>query len=121
MRRTSGHRLEPPMPSRSASLNPALQTSLARFRNSTWCASCSSVMSNQPSHLASSSPVQSEESRSHRRRILPPDCQSPMAVLTAVATASGREDLNRLTQFFLLSECSSPPHSAAYGRHRQTV
>ena len=121
MRRTSGHKLDPPMPSRRMSLNPALHTSLARFRNSTGWAICSSVMSNQPSQLASSSPVHSAASRCQRRCILLPDCQSPMAAFTAAARVSGSEVFRRLKRFFLLAACFSRPQPTACGTHPQTA
>src|SRR5437660_1580577 len=67
MRRTSGHRLEPPMPSKSASLNRAFFTSPATCFRTSMCAICSSVMVSQPSQLLSSVPLQSEASFCQRR------------------------------------------------------
>src|SRR5229473_2568296 len=60
MRRTSGQRLEPPMPSKSACLKRAFFTSAAICFKTSICASCSSVIVSQPSQLPSSAPVQSE-------------------------------------------------------------
>ena len=121
LRRTSGQRLEPPMPSKSASLKPALVISWLRFLSSAECASCSSTISSQPSHSASSLPVHSVASRDQRRCILPPDCHSPMAVFTAAARDSGSEDFSRLKQSFLFAECFFPPLPATCGMHRQIV
>src|SRR5258708_34590896 len=120
MRRTSGHKLEPPMPRRRTSLKPALQTSLARFRNSIGWAICSSVISNQPSHLASSSLVQSDASRCQSRCILPPLCHSAPVVFTAAASVSGSEDFKRLTRFVLFPPCFSHPRPEVCGNHLQT-
>src|SRR5579871_133858 len=51
------------------------------------------MMSSQPSHFDSSSPVHSVASRCHRRFIFPPDCHSLILEFTAEASGSGREHL----------------------------
>src|SRR5450755_4174178 len=65
MRKTSGHRLEPPMPRSSACLNPACLISAAISCKAEMCASCSAVIPSQASHLPSSVPLQSEASHCH--------------------------------------------------------
>ena len=66
-RSTSGHRLEPPMPRSSACLNSGfLDVRGDVLADAEMCASCSSVMPSQPSHLLSSVPVQSEASFCHK-------------------------------------------------------
>src|ERR1035441_1608001 len=65
--RTSGQRLEPPIPSSKLSETPAFLTSFAKLTNVAALASCSSTMPSHPSHLDSSSLVQSAESPFQRR------------------------------------------------------
>ncbi len=103
MRRTSGHKLDPPMPSRRISLKPALQTSLARPRNWMGCAIWSSIMSSHPSQLASSSPVQSVASRCQRRCIFPPAFQSAMLVFTDAARLVWQRSFQAAQAVFPLS------------------
>ncbi len=55
---TSGQRLDPPIPSKRACLNPALMASAAASARSWRCAAWSSATCSQPSHLSSSSLVQ---------------------------------------------------------------
>src|SRR5579862_2478651 len=60
--RTSGQRLDPPMPSKRTSVNPACLISSARRWKLPTLAICCAVISSQPSHDASSVLVQSEAS-----------------------------------------------------------
>src|SRR5215472_18010279 len=99
MRRTSGQRLDPPMPNSRMSSKPRICTSLANFTKASCCASCSSTMSSHPSHFASSSPVHRLASRSHNRFIFPPDCHSAIVDFTLAASDSGREVFILLTVF----------------------
>src|SRR5205814_3088917 len=73
---TSGHKLDPPMPSTSTSRNPSFLISSATPRSFCSCPISSSVMLSQPNQLASSVPVHSDASRCHKRRTLPPARQS---------------------------------------------
>src|SRR3984893_1837834 len=57
MRKTSGHRLEPPMPSKRACLNLAFFTSAAICFRVSMCAGCSSLVVSQPRELVSSQRV----------------------------------------------------------------
>ncbi len=75
-RSTSGQRLEPPIPRSNALEKPERFTSSANSLNCAVCRRCSLTMSSQPSHLASSSLVQSEASCAHNRRALPADSHS---------------------------------------------
>src|SRR6266481_2934951 len=89
--RTSGQRLEPPIPNRRACLKRAFFTSPAIcFSASIW-PSCSSVIVSQPSQLLSSVPLQSEASFCQRRATLLFFFQSSMDVATA--PASGPDNL----------------------------
>ena len=70
-RKTSGPRLEPPMPSSTASVMPASRTSAANARRSSASADSRSAMSSQPSRSVSSgvpSGAHRVPSRSQRRR-----------------------------------------------------
>src|SRR6267143_2183391 len=86
MRKTSGQRLEPPMPSNKACLNLAFLTSSAICLKTSVCASCSSVMVSHPSQLLSSVPVQSEASFCHSLATLLFLFQSSMDATTAPAS-----------------------------------
>src|SRR5580765_1518196 len=107
---TSGHRLEPPMPRSKACVKPALAASVAASFSCFKCASWSSAIGNQPTHLSSSSLVQSEGSPRHRRAVLLPDCQSLSVACTACA--SGAENSKRgdwIIAFVLTAGLSSDP------------
>src|SRR5438552_14912781 len=67
---TSGPRLEPPMPSSTASLNPAFLTSAAKLSRRPAPFSSASTRLSQPSHCASSVLVRSEE---HTSELQSPD------------------------------------------------
>ncbi len=69
---TSGPRLDPPMPSRTALANPAAFTSAWKASRASRSIASPLPASSQPSQPASSWPVQSDASRPHRRRTHPP-------------------------------------------------
>ena len=69
--RTSGPRLEPPMPSRTKSVNPRFFMFSAKPCSRSTSASSSSTMLSQPSHLSSSVPVHRVLSPAQRRRMRP--------------------------------------------------
>ena len=69
--KTSGPRLEPPMPSRTTLVKPRCFISSAKLCSRSTSASSSSTMVSQPSHLSSSVPVHSVLSPAHRRRMRP--------------------------------------------------
>jgi hypothetical protein len=119
MRRTSGHKLDPPMPSRRMSLKPALQTSLARFPQLDGVRDLffGNVQPSQPFGLIV--PVHSVASRCQRRCILLPDCQSSTAVFTAVARVSGSEVFSGSSVLSFWTECFSRPQPATCGTHRR--
>src|SRR5579871_394274 len=103
MRRTSGQRLEPPMPSNTTCLNLRFFTSAASSLNEFAFASCSSVTESQPSQLLSSAPVHTEASLAHIRATLLFDFQSLSAAVTADARLAGSlyASLFRLTRTLL--------------------
>src|SRR5215471_13647682 len=83
IRKTSGQRLDPPIPSNTTCLNLRFFTSAASSLNTLALASCSSVIESQPSQLLSSDPVQTEASLAQRRATLSFDFQSFSAAATA--------------------------------------
>ena len=87
--RTSGQRLEPPMPSTSAWVKPAARTSSASPRSSFTRASWSPATSSQPSQLDSSAPVHKVASRAQSRRTLSPEAHSSRVARTAAARSAG--------------------------------
>src|SRR6266850_1302048 len=87
--RTSGQRLEPPIPSKSACLNRAFFRSSAICLRALMWASCSSVMVSQPSQLLSSEPLQSEASFCQRRATLLLFFHSSSDEATAPASGPG--------------------------------
>src|SRR5713226_2211310 len=89
MRRTSGQRLEPPIPSSNACLKRDFFTSPAICSRTSMCASCSSVIVSQPSQLLSSVPVQSEASFCQRRATFLFLFQSSSDAETALASRLG--------------------------------
>ncbi len=84
---TSGQRLEPPMPRTIASEKPASFTSRAKFVKRRMLRCCSSMIDSHPSHLSSSSPVQSEVSPAQSRRTLSFASQSFRVDSTAAANS----------------------------------
>src|SRR3954452_20035687 len=81
---TSGPRLDPPMPSTTASVNPCPFTQAAKSRQSVSLLCSVEALSSQPSHLSSSVPVQIDLSCCHKRRILPDARHSSVLVSTAL-------------------------------------
>src|SRR6185503_3423712 len=73
---TSGHKLDPPIPSSRIWVNPRSFISWANFSNLSAALSCASTISSQPSQLLSSPPVHSEASLDQSRASLPPARQS---------------------------------------------
>src|ERR1700730_12690093 len=93
VRKTSGHRLDPPIPMSSASVKPVLPISRANSSKSLALLCCASAMSSQPSHLLSSLPVQSEASRAHSLLILLPAVHSSRVSSTAREKLGGRKNV----------------------------
>src|SRR5579863_7229319 len=89
MRRTSGQRLEPPMPSRRTCLNLAFFTSAASCLKAARFANCSSAMVSQPSQLPSSVLLQREASFCQSRATLLLLLQSSNEALTAACSSLG--------------------------------
>src|SRR6516164_6521654 len=89
MRRTSGQRLEPPIPSSTTCLNLIFLTSSANCLKAARLAICSSAMVSQPSQLFSSVLVQSEASFCQRRATLLPFFQSASDACTAACRSFG--------------------------------
>src|SRR5436305_8808463 len=93
LRITSGQRLDPPIPRSRACEKPPSAISSANLtkRSAVFC--CSPTMLNQPSHLPSSPPVQSEASRAHNRLTLSAEPHSLTVALTASDKSRGNENL----------------------------
>src|SRR5438477_5999119 len=89
MSSTSGHKLEPPIPSNRTCLNFAFFTSDASCCSVPRFASCSYVMVNQPSHLFSLVLLQSEASFCHSRATLLFFFQSSSEAATAACSSLG--------------------------------
>src|SRR5437762_2979208 len=89
IRRTSGQRLDPPIPSSRACLKRDFFTSSAIRLKASACASCCSTIFSHPSQLLSSVPVQSEASFCQRRATLLFFFQSSSEAATALARSSG--------------------------------
>src|SRR5437016_9630536 len=87
---SSGHRLEPPMPSSKTCEKPASLTSSEKFEKRRILLCCSSTMLSQPSHLPSLLLVHSEASRAHNRLTLSLASQSSSAASTAADKSGGR-------------------------------
>ena len=102
--RTSGHRLEPPIPSNKMSLNFSLRISCASCWNFSLHSDCFSATSSQPSHCDSSPLVHRDASRCHNCRTLPAARQSFTFCATCFASASGSLELCRLI-FGVVSPC----------------
>ena len=81
--RTSGHRLDPPMPRSRTSAKPPVLASSASRVNRWMSASWSCAMPSHPSHCPSSLPVQSDASRAQSRRDLRSAAHSASVCLTA--------------------------------------
>src|SRR5215469_5564822 len=97
MRKTSGHRLEPPIPSSKTCLNLAFLTSPANCFKAARLAICSSAMVSQPSQLLSSLLVQSEASFCQRRATLLLLFQSASDASTAASKSLGSFEDRRFT------------------------
>src|SRR5271155_4357901 len=95
--KTSGPRLDPPMPSNRTSVKPAFLTSVAKFCSAATPFNCSLTTPSQPTHFASSVSVHSEASAAHSRRTLPSLRQSSSAALTSLSIASGNLTLYALS------------------------
>ena len=105
-RNTSGARLEPPMPSSTASVMPSSRTSAANVRRSSASAAIRSAMSSQPRRSVSSgvpAGAQSVPSRSQTRRAT---CWSAAAA-TRSATRVSRSDGSWLS-IGLMVRCAPP-------------
>src|SRR2546429_4368190 len=89
IRRTSGQRLDPPIPSSKAFLKRAAFTSSAMRLNAATCESCCSTMCNHPSQRLSSLRVQRDASFFQRRATLWFFRQSSSDTATAFARSSG--------------------------------
>ncbi len=89
MRSTSGHKLDPPMPSSSTCLNFAFFTSTASRFNAPRFASCCSVIVSQPSHLFSSVLLHNKASFCHSRATLLLFFQSSSEAATAALNSFG--------------------------------
>src|ERR1035441_173069 len=89
--RTSGQRLDPPIPSSKISENPAPFTSFAKLANVAELASCSSTMPSHPSHLDSSSFVQRVESPFQSDTTFPTARQSLTFFFTSSSRPAGKE------------------------------
>ena len=97
MRSTSGHRLDPPIPSSRTCLNFAFFTSVASCFSESSLASCSSVVVNQPSQLLSSVLLHSEASFCHNRATLLFLFQSSSEASTAACNSFGNLWARRFT------------------------
>src|SRR5690349_6939103 len=98
------------MPSNNACVKPAFAASVAASFNCFKCASWSSTMGNQPTHLSSSSPVQSEGSPRHSRAIVLLACQSFSVDCTAwVSGAENSQRGNWILVFVLTGGLSFDP------------
>src|SRR3989454_1029699 len=86
---TSGQRLEPPMPSRSARVKPSRATSSATRRRRSMRLAWSSAIPSQPSQLASSALVQRLASRAQRRRTFPAAAHSSSVFRTRFSRSGG--------------------------------
>jgi hypothetical protein len=95
MRRTSGHRLEPPIPRSRMWVKPARRTSSAMRSRLSIRRSCSSTTSSHPSQLASSAPVQRVASRAQNRSIRPCSVHSRSVAETAASRSVGRVRVRR--------------------------
>ncbi len=96
--RTSGPRLEPPMPMSTTLEKFSRRTSLPNLSSSSTRASSSPTMVSQSSHFASSPPVHSALSRCHRRRALPSARHCSSVCLTAVSSSLPRLAVCRLSR-----------------------
>ena len=81
--RTSGHRLEPPMPSRRRSRMPSARSSAPNPCSDVSSRAMSSGALNHPSHFASSAPVQRLASRLQSRSVLPAASQASAAAMSS--------------------------------------
>ena len=95
---TSGHKLEPPMPSSSACVKPSARASPAIVASSGSRRRPAGTASSQPSHVASSAPVQSEASRAHRRRVPSAASQAASAAFTSATSGAGPLQVCRFTR-----------------------
>src|SRR6266404_5740808 len=93
---TSGHKLDPPIPSSSTCENFASLTSAAKLVKRLTFFCCSATISSHPSHLSSPLFVHSEGSRAHSLLTLPVVSQSSRVVLTTSDKSCGREKFCRL-------------------------
>ena len=91
--KTSGQRLEPPMPSTTAWAKPARRTSSETLPNSSRRARCCSTSRSQPTQRSSSLPVQRVESPRQRRAIFSPATHSATVPFTSRASDGGSVSL----------------------------
>ena len=90
-RQTSGHRLEPPMPSSSAWVKPSCRASSRIWPSGARSSSCASTMPSHPSQLASSLFVHRDASPAHSRCVPPCASHSSSFRATSAARAGGRQ------------------------------
>ncbi len=105
--KTSGARLEPPIPSRMISRIPSSVVSARQRSRSFTCPSAVSTAPSHPNHLDSSLPVQSDESRAQSRLIFPLVFHSlsvsPTSVISKIGSRSesGLIFVGAFLRFFL--------------------
>src|SRR3984957_19728854 len=91
MLKTSGQRLEPPIPNKIRWAKPSSAISAAKALKRETPASCSSTISSQPSHLLSSVLVHKEASWCQRRAVEPAASQLWRFADTACESSVGSE------------------------------
>src|SRR5260370_12875219 len=116
LRSTSGHKLDPPIPSSRTCLNFAFFTSAASCLKDSRLASCTSVIDNQPSQFASSVLLHSEASFCQSRATLLLFFQSFSEAATAAFNSFGSLWARRFKFTHAPRHACPPPRSAAHKR-----